>query len=82
MKLRHPRHSKRGAALRATVLLRDREQPNGIVERLQINFLSSISPADKQRVRALLQKKLEARRTPTGIQLERYLVFASAPKPA
>jgi arsenite methyltransferase len=42
------------------------------------NFLADLSPSDQARVRTRLQRKLEALRTPEGIKLERYLVFATA----
>lgn len=45
------------------------------------NFLSDLDPAELQRVRARLGQKLEAARTPDGIRLERYLVFATARRP-
>lgn len=45
------------------------------------NFLSDLDPGERERVRRTLSRKLEARRTPDGIQLERYLVFASARRP-
>jgi arsenite methyltransferase len=41
------------------------------------NFLSDLELGERQRVRARLSGKLEALRTPSGIQLERYLVFAT-----
>jgi len=46
------------------------------------NFLSDLSDAERTRVRARLADKLEERRGPEGIVLERYLVFATAKKPA
>jgi trans-aconitate methyltransferase len=45
------------------------------------NFLSDLSSGERARVRERLGRKLEALRTGTGIQLERYLVFATARKP-
>jgi ubiquinone/menaquinone biosynthesis C-methylase UbiE len=45
------------------------------------NFLSDLDRGERERVRKALSRKLEARRTPDGIQLERYLVFASAQRP-
>jgi arsenite methyltransferase len=42
------------------------------------NFLSDLEPTQLARVRERLSKKLEALRTPSGIKLERYLVFATA----
>jgi arsenite methyltransferase len=45
------------------------------------NFLLDLSSADSERARALLEAELEALRTPEGIPLERYLVFATAQKP-
>ncbi len=44
------------------------------------NFLSDLEPAQLTRVRERLSRKLEALRTPSGILLERYLVFATARK--
>ena len=44
------------------------------------NFLSDLSAAERTRVRARLEHKLEARRTDGSIRLERYLVFATARK--
>jgi len=44
------------------------------------NFLSDLDPAQLARVRARLSDKLEALRTPSGIRLDRYLVFATARK--
>jgi arsenite methyltransferase len=44
------------------------------------NFLSDLEPAQLTRVRERLSHKLEALRTPSGIQLERHLVFATARK--
>ncbi|MEI9948462.1 MAG: methyltransferase domain-containing protein [Pseudomonadota bacterium] len=44
------------------------------------NFLSDLEPAQLARVRERLSRKLEALRTPSGILLERYLVFATARK--
>jgi arsenite methyltransferase len=45
------------------------------------NFLSDLEPAQLARVRERLSRKLEALRTPSGILLERYLVFATARRP-
>ena len=45
------------------------------------NFLSDLTPGERERVRARLATKLEAFRKPEGIQLERYLVFARALSP-
>lgn len=45
------------------------------------NFLTELSPAQRARVRDRLEAKLQARRGPRGIQLERYLVFAVALRP-
>ena len=45
------------------------------------NFLNELDSADLQRVRERLALKLEAHRTPRGIQLERYLVFRGRPAP-
>jgi arsenite methyltransferase len=45
------------------------------------NFLSDLEPTELTRVRERLSKKLEALRTPTGLRLERYFVFATARKP-
>ncbi|HEX6243148.1 MAG TPA: methyltransferase domain-containing protein [Polyangiales bacterium] len=45
------------------------------------NFLSDLNEEQRTRVRARLARKLDALRTPQGIQLERYLVFASAKRP-
>jgi len=45
------------------------------------NFLSDLDQAQLARVRARLGRKLDALRTPQGIQLERHLVFASAKRP-
>jgi hypothetical protein len=42
------------------------------------NFLADLSPPDQARVRRRLERKLEVLRTPEGIKLERYLVFATA----
>jgi ubiquinone/menaquinone biosynthesis C-methylase UbiE len=44
------------------------------------NFLSELNPEQLQRVTARLSKKLEAHRNGGTIQLERYLVFATAHK--
>ena len=44
------------------------------------NFLSDLEPAQLTRVRERLSHKLEALRTPSGIRLERHLVFATARK--
>ena len=45
------------------------------------NFLSDLEPAQLAGVRERLSRKLEALRTPSGIKLERHLVFATARKP-
>jgi arsenite methyltransferase len=45
------------------------------------NFLSDLEPAQLTGVRERLSRKLEALRTPSGIKLERHLVFATARKP-
>ena len=45
------------------------------------NFLSDLTAPERARVRERLAHKLEALRTAAGIQLERYLVFATARKP-
>jgi arsenite methyltransferase len=45
------------------------------------NFLSDLEPAQLTRVRERLSRKLEALRTPSGIKLDRHLVFATARKP-
>ncbi|HTV17546.1 MAG TPA: methyltransferase domain-containing protein [Polyangiaceae bacterium] len=45
------------------------------------NFLSDLNAGELQRVRARLSRKLESSRTPDGIRLERYLVFATARRP-
>jgi arsenite methyltransferase len=44
------------------------------------NFLSSLSEAEKEGVRASLADLIEVNRTPKGIRLERYLHFATAHK--
>jgi arsenite methyltransferase len=44
------------------------------------NFLADLDPPQRERARARLGHKLEALRTRDGIQLERYLVFATAKK--
>jgi arsenite methyltransferase len=41
------------------------------------NFLSDLEPDERERVRTRLSGQLDALRTPDGIQLERYLVFAT-----
>jgi arsenite methyltransferase len=46
------------------------------------NFLSSLSEAERDRVRASLANLIEVNRTPKGIRLERYLHFATAHKPS
>ena len=46
------------------------------------NFLSGFSPDERSRIRAALAARLESRRTPDGLRLERYLRFATAVKPA
>jgi arsenite methyltransferase len=45
------------------------------------NFLNGIDAAERQRIETELNRILEARRTPEGIRLERYLVFATAHRP-
>jgi ubiquinone/menaquinone biosynthesis C-methylase UbiE len=45
------------------------------------NFLSDLDEQQRARVRTRLARKLDQRRGPHGIQLERYLVFATAKKP-
>jgi len=45
------------------------------------NFLSDLDEPERARVRTRLAQKLDALRGPKGIQLERYLVFATARKP-
>jgi arsenite methyltransferase len=45
------------------------------------NFLSDLDAGELARVRARLSRKLESARTPDGIQLQRYLVFATARRP-
>jgi arsenite methyltransferase len=45
------------------------------------NFLSDVTPQDLPRVKARLAAELETRRSGGKIQLERYLVFATARKP-
>jgi arsenite methyltransferase len=42
------------------------------------NSFSDVESNERDRVRARLSRKLEALRTPEGIKLERYLVFATA----
>jgi trans-aconitate methyltransferase len=44
------------------------------------NFLSDLDASQRDRVRARLERTLEARRGPSGIKLERYLVFATGKK--
>lgn len=44
------------------------------------NFLHGLDETESQRVRARLATRLESLRTPKGIRLERYLVFATAQK--
>jgi SAM-dependent methyltransferase len=46
------------------------------------NFLSGASSHEVERLRVQLAIELEAFRTPDGIRLERYLVFATARRPA
>jgi ubiquinone/menaquinone biosynthesis C-methylase UbiE len=41
------------------------------------NFLSDLEPDERERVRTRLSAQLDELRTPDGIQLERYLVFAT-----
>ena len=45
------------------------------------NFLRELDAMQQRRVRDRLEAKLEARRGPRGVQLERYLVFAIARRP-
>jgi arsenite methyltransferase len=45
------------------------------------NFLSGLPNSDRARLRSSLAKALEEKRTPNGVKLERYLVFATARKP-
>jgi arsenite methyltransferase len=45
------------------------------------NFLAGASSEQVERLRAALELELEALRTPRGIRLERYLVFATARRP-
>lgn len=45
------------------------------------NFLSGLGAEGQQQLRAALAERLEEFRTPEGIRLERYLVFANARKP-
>lgn len=45
------------------------------------NSLAGLDPAQRDRLKQALGELLEAYRKPEGIQLERYLVFASARKP-
>lgn len=46
------------------------------------NAVSRLSADDRARWQTVFAKKLEAKRTPEGIELERYLTFATAAKPA
>lgn len=46
------------------------------------NAISRLSNDDRARWRAVFARKLEAKRTPEGFRLERYLTFATATKPA
>jgi len=46
------------------------------------NFLSGFSPEERVRIRTALAARLESRRTPDGLRLERYLRFATAVKPS
>lgn len=46
------------------------------------NFLSGFSLEERGRIRTALAARLESRRTPDGLRLERYLRFATAVKPA
>lgn len=46
------------------------------------NFLSDLDGAQRERVKRRLSNKLEALRTPEGIKLQRFLVFATGKKPA
>jgi ubiquinone/menaquinone biosynthesis C-methylase UbiE len=45
------------------------------------NFLSALDASERDRVKARLSLELEALRTPDGIKLERYLVFATGRRP-
>jgi arsenite methyltransferase len=45
------------------------------------NFLSDLNHEEREQVRQRLSVELEALRTPLGIKLERYLVFATARRP-
>lgn len=45
------------------------------------NFLADLNPTDRATVRQSLARSIEPLRTPEGIRLERYLVFATARKP-
>jgi SAM-dependent methyltransferase len=45
------------------------------------NFLTNLGPEGKAQIRDRLAARLEPLRTPNGIRLERYLVFATAAKP-
>jgi arsenite methyltransferase len=42
------------------------------------NFLSDLDAGELARLRARLSRKLESARTPSGVQLRRFLVFATA----
>ncbi|PPQ16113.1 methyltransferase [Bradyrhizobium sp. AC87j1] len=46
------------------------------------NFLEGFSPAERDAVRRTFARLVEARRTPEGLRLERYLRFAFTRKPA
>jgi arsenite methyltransferase len=46
------------------------------------NFLHGLSEAERKRVGAILADLIEAKRTPAGIRVERYLHFATARRPA
>src|SRR6266508_4101335 len=46
------------------------------------NFLIGVSAADQRAIRDALSRLVEWKITPHGIQLERYLLFATARKPS
>ncbi|WFU78160.1 methyltransferase domain-containing protein [Bradyrhizobium sp. CIAT3101] len=46
------------------------------------NFLEGFSPAEREAIRQSFAGLVEAKRTPDGLRLERYLRFAFAQKPA
>ncbi len=46
------------------------------------NFLVNFSEQERTRIRASLERLIEAKRTPNGLKLERYLRFATASKPS